>query len=503
MNDEHTRSIPDSLRIRLSNFTNGTQMAEDTEKGEPTRKESGESSSSASSETQTRAEEHFRDEVRGDSKAATASPYTRESERSQNENRAEKSANLVKDKVLPELSIDDHKGDVQAKPENPAHGEKSKLLTESLLPKSESAAALNPGDQDLDRVADHIEKHKEDVDYKKMWDKDTRLMAIGDFSDHGLGKASKEEFIKSITQMKDMKPPVKHVGFEFLPEKLDTKDGGDFLKLRSEAKDGGKDPSSDEKIKEQREKLVDYLAKGLGSKESADRYVKMMEAAQDAGAKVVGLEPSWSQEQFASAKEATEKLREENPELLKKFAESDKSSQDESSKELSDHLKEKYGDERAKEMMDALKYLKETGYDFKTLLSDSSKKFEDLTDTWRSKVWAAQIDKALKDDPSSRMVVFGGGGHFGHDGKGLGKASTVMDELPQYKSVVVALSGGDNPTSPPEGYPRDRFETDQKEDPNIASKAAKKVGLERERFMFRYRPQGPRLADWIVHTPRR
>jgi hypothetical protein len=131
-------------------------------------------------------------------------------------------------------------------------------------------------------------------------------------------------------------------------------------------------------------------------------------------------------------------------------------------------------------------------------------------DLWRSSVWAGVIDQTLKADPSGdgRMVVYGGSFHFGHDTEHLDFSDSsyprksVSDLLPQYESTVIGVSGG-------EGIQRGVAGVDpsvDKEPPALAEDALSKEdpGTEVRKtdyFMYRYRQQGARRVDAIIHVP--
>jgi hypothetical protein len=188
-------------------------------------------------------------------------------------------------------------------------------------------------------------------------------------------------------------------------------------------------------------------------KAAVERYISMVEAAHDAGLKVLGLEKHHMDlEKIVSN---CSKVVESGPEGRKAFEDyvSDKNADKDSpaGKELTKRLVATgLSEEDARRVLDNLDIMKKSDFNFDKFKNIDPKEFElafaeEINAAWRNKNWEDKLGEILEREKDAHIAVYAGRGHFDTDGyrEDLKEAlePTLTKRLSKYKPTYVKWTG--------------------------------------------------------------
>lgn len=380
------------------------------------------------------------------------------------------------------------------------------------------------------------------TDIKSMWDKNNRVLAIGD---QHMSTDIKQYTVDNMKAFRDA--GATEIGMEL----FQTKDQGVLDRYREIKLDPSRGHELTEAkaavealLRQSQESRYDNLSpeerakEALAAKPAVDKTMEIIDAAIENGIRPLAIEPSipsafGANDGYELLQEGMQKLPKEARQDFDAFTNPQAAEKERASARalLEKHLG---GYEGASRFLDMLQAARDAKFDFSRLkLNDTSgagdRDFRDAIHDFRNRYWADTVGQHLQENPNARMVMFAGTQHFNYNMRealGIPSANEQL-KIKGFGTTVLQFAGGDfgNPevfdsemnniaqvrARHAGGVPDSTGQIPNAPPPPDSSmsaalrytRPAQEAGVADRQFALRLKPTSEREADYIIHLKQR
>lgn len=381
-------------------------------------------------------------------------------------------------------------------------------------------------------------QNRQSVEIKSLWDKNNRVLAIGDqhlttdikqFTAENM-RAFKEAGADAIG-LELFRKEDQHVLDTYRNTRLDANSTEEERRSARAAVESLLRQSQEGPVLDPNVSPDDLTKMRQAAQPAVDATMQMIDSAIDAGIKPIAIEPNIANP-FASTggydlmQNGMRKLPADAQNAFQAFTSPNSTPQEraDARKELERQMP---GYERSADFLNTVDKARSEGFDFSGLkVNDESpasqKAWNARLHDFRNKTWSDETAKFLNENPNSRMLLFAGTQHFRFERMGGPDISSANERVKEkgFGTTVLQFTGGDFaqskhfdgemtalsefyarenglPPNPDGSYPAppDNYRSTALRYTRVAQEAR----VAEQQFAFRIKPTGPREADYIVH----